>query len=62
MKPAFTFNDAHLGIGSGDIQVLFQSLPGTAVKLLRFSVATLRGERLKDLGTTIPFRVGDKMQ
>jgi len=47
---------------SGDIQVLFHSLPGTAVKLLRLSVATLRGERLKDLGTTIPFRVGEVMQ
>jgi hypothetical protein len=48
--------------GSGDIQVLFRSLPGAVVKLLRLSVATLRGERLKDLGTTIPFRVGDEMQ
>jgi hypothetical protein len=48
--------------GSGDIQVLFHNLPGTAVKLLRVSVAALRGERLKDLGTTIPFRVGDEMR
>jgi hypothetical protein len=48
--------------GSGDIQILFHSLPGTAVKLLRLSAATLRGERLKDLGTIIPFRVGEEMQ
>jgi len=48
--------------GSGDIQFVFHSLPGTAVKLLLLSVATLRGERLTDLGTAIPFRVGEEMQ
>ena len=33
--------------GSGDIQVLFHTLPGTGVKLLRRSVSTLPGEELK---------------
>lgn len=33
--------------GSGDIQVLFHTLPGTGVKLLQRSISTLPGEGLK---------------